>query len=132
MHFESPKLFYAYTHAALWNPIEFYQDWGYEKSITQLISHDDFVYSGSDRAWRHVQRLRPQFPRLPTDAVEFYPSIADSIFEPSLGERKVFYCGMNWEKINNQKGRHHEMMQLLDESGRLALYGPREVMGVKV
>ncbi|MBP2294257.1 hypothetical protein [Azospirillum rugosum] len=132
LHFESPKLFDAYTYTALWNPIEFYPDWGYEKSVNQLISHDDFVYSGSDRALRHVQRLRPHFPRLPNDAVEFYPSISDSIFAPTLGERKIFYCGMNWEKISNQKGRHHDLLRLLDESGNLALYGPKEFMGVKV
>lgn len=132
IHFESPKLFDAYTYLCLWNPIEFFTEWGYDQSIAKIVSHDDFLYSGSKKALRHAQRLKPNFQRIPGDVAEFYPSLEFPVLPPTLGEHKLFYCGMNWEKITKSKNRHNGLLKLLSQSGKLIIYGPESYMGMPI
>src|SRR5207237_1386987 len=58
--------------------------------------------------------------------------LSDPIFKPALGDRKLFYAGINWERISKKAGRHGELLKILDKTGDLRIYGPKIFKGVDV
>ena len=134
LHFEAPKRFDIFTLVTLWNPLLFYTLWAgtYRRFTRNLLTHDDFLscgsVSGDDHAMRSgsggLPRERPVF--------RLYPTLSGPILEPNLGDLKMFYVGMNWERLFNKPGRHFELLKLLDEGGDLRIYGPKLHGGVKV
>jgi hypothetical protein len=54
------------------------------------------------------------------------------VLPPTLGELKIFYMGINWEKLGQQQSRHQTVLNLLDGTGLLRIYGPEMLRGVKV
>ncbi|HYL36124.1 MAG TPA: glycosyltransferase [Bryobacteraceae bacterium] len=132
LHFETPKRYDVFSFVTLWNPLQFYHEWGYRKFTRHLLTHDDFLScdstSGDDHVMRsisgHATRERPLF--------RFYPTLSGPILEPTLGDKKLFYVGMNWEKSSKQPGRHDGLLGLLDDSGDLRIYGPKVYGGVEV
>ncbi len=132
LHFETPKQFDIFSFVTLWNPLEFYHEWGYRKFTRHLLTHDDFLscdsISGDDHILRSISRCGNREGPL----FRFYPTLSEPILEPTLGERRLFYVGINWEKLSQRPGRHDGLLGLLDESGDLRIYGPRVYNGVKV
>lgn len=132
LHFETPKTYDAFSFVTLWNPLQFYFDWGYKKHSNNIISHDDFLSCSSQCADDHVNRqilsdkthLEPYF--------NLYHSLSTPICKPSLGNKKLFYVGINWEKLGKATGRHQDLLQSLDKSGDLVIYGPEIFQGVRV
>src|SRR5208282_5874403 len=61
-----------------------------------------------------------------------YHSLSEPIHEPTLGDRKIFYCGINWERLGRKKGRHQDLLDRLDPTGNLRIFGPRVFQGVNV
>jgi hypothetical protein len=68
------------------------------------------------------------------EAPEFqlYHSLSEPIFAPATGDGKLFYCGINWERLGRKPVRHGELLKLLDETGDLRIYGPKRFNGVDV
>lgn len=132
LHFESGKVYDAFSFYALWNPVKFYYDWGYQIYTRNADSHDDFLTCGSPWADDHiVRRIRGDSTRLPA-RFALYHSLARPILAPKMGgEKSFFYCGINWEKLGKPKGRYHDVLTLLDRTGDLRIYGPREFHGVE-
>lgn len=132
LHFETPKTYDAFSFVALWNPLQFYFDWGYRKYSNNIVSHDDFLSCSSDSADDHVKRqvfkdgvhLDPFF--------KLFHSLSTPILEPSLGKLKIFYIGINWERLGKKNGRHHDLLESLDQTGELVIYGPDKFQGVRV
>ncbi len=64
---------------------------------------------------------------LPIDKY-FYPSVNKSnLIEPQLKEKyDIFYVGINFDK-GKSKGRHYNLLKLLDEKNILRLYGPEKI-----
>lgn len=132
LHFESPKTYDAFSFVALWNPLQFYFDWGYRKFSNNIVSHDDFLSCDSTCADDHVKRmilfdethLEPHF--------NLFHSLSTPICKPSLGKQKLFYVGINWEKLGKGEGRHQDLLKSLDKSDEIEIYGPELFQGVKV
>lgn len=133
LHFETPKAYDAFSLVTLWNPLRFFRDWGYRRFSRNLITHDDFLSCSSTWADDHVRRmLRGDPTRLPP-FFTMYHSLSEPIVAPTLGAQKVFYAGINWEKFDkSKKGRHQDLLRLLDNDGILRIHGPKIFNGVDV
>ena len=132
VHFCSGKAENVFSIATLWNPIDIYHNWGYRKSVDTLMTNDDFVSENSSAVLTHVSRLMTGgtyhlFPEL-----VMYPAPPDIYAKPSYNaRRRLFYSGINWERLNNKNGRYHELFKILDETGLIDIYGPRNFQGIK-
>jgi hypothetical protein len=132
LHYDTPKFYDAFSFVALWNPIQFYHEWGYQRTSRNLITHDDFISCSSPAADDHVGRMvRNHATHLPP-LFKLYHSTADIVYPPSLGDFKLFYIGINWEAISGGKSRHQDVLKRLDQSGLVRIYGPQIFQGVKV
>jgi hypothetical protein len=132
LHYDTPKNYDAFSFVALWNPMKFYHEWGYERTSRNLTTHDDFLSCSSDAADSHVARMvRTTATHLPA-RFNLYHSTADVTHPPSLGDGKLFYAGINWEAISGGKSRHQEVLKRLDKTGLLRIYGPMIFQGVRV
>jgi len=132
LHYDTPKNYDAFSFVALWNPISFYHEWGYSRTSRNLLSHDDFVSCSSpaadDQVRRMIRRVATHLP--PT--FNLYHSVADIIHAASLGDQKLFYAGINWEALGRGKSRHQALLNKLDKSGHLRIFGPEIFQGVRV
>ncbi len=132
LHFETPKIYDVFSFVALWNPVKFYHDWGYERFSKHLLTHDDFLSCSSTWADDHVRRLiSGDHIHLPPKFT-LYHSLSEPVFQPLLGGLKLFYAGINWERLGKGRSRHQELLDLLDKTGDLRIYGPKTFQGVDV
>ena len=132
LHYDTPKLYDAYSFVALWNPLQFYHEWGYARTSRNLITHDDFLSCGCQSADDHVSRMIRNQPTHLKPFFKLFHSTPDVDNPPSLGNFQIFYAGINWEAINGGKSRHQEVLKELDETGLLRIYGPEIFQGVRV
>ncbi|NOH84530.1 glycosyltransferase family 1 protein [Vibrio sp. 03-59-1] len=132
LHFETPKTYDAFSFVTLWNPLDFYHEWGYRKYSTNLMTHDDFLSCGSESADDHIKRqIVASNSHLEPDLTLFH-SLPEPYYEPNLGDKKLFYVGINWERLGKGVGRHDGLLKALDATGDLAIYGPKIFHGVDV
>ena len=132
LHYDTPKLYDAFSIVALWNPLQFYHEWGYARCSRNLLSHDDFISCSSQSADDHVARLVRAAPTHSAALFKLYHSTAEIVHQPSLGAHKLFYAGINWEAISGGKSRHQEVLKRLDRADALRIYGPEVFQGVRV
>jgi hypothetical protein len=132
LHFQAPKQFDIFSFVTLWNPLQFYHEWGYRKFTRHLLTHDDFLSCDSTSGDDHVMRSISSQPMREGPLFRFYPTLSGPILEPTLGDHHLFYAGMNWEKSTNKPGRHDGLLGLLDQDEDLRIYGPRIYGGVEV
>jgi hypothetical protein len=125
LHFETPKAYDAYSFVALWNPLRFFNEWGYRQYSKHLLTHDDFLSCSSTWSDEHIRRMIAEDESRLAPHFTMYHSLSEPIFEPTLGQRKVFYAGINWDKMGKKKGRHQELLQLLDKADVMRIHGPR-------
>lgn len=132
LHYDTPKYYDVFSFVALWNPLQFYHEWGYQRTSRNLLSHDDFVSCSSAAADDHVARMvRHAQTHLPAH-FKLYHSLADIARPPSLGDQKLFYVGINWEAVNGGQSRHQDVLKRLDQTGVMRIYGPSVFLNVKV
>lgn len=132
LHYETPKCYDIFSIVALWNPIEFYHLWGYRRHSAHLLTHDDFVSCESPAADAQVVRLIARSPMRTGPLFHLHHSLAEPILPPTTGEKRLFYVGINWERINSKNGRHAALLRLLDQGNQIRIYGPRLFQGVAV
>lgn len=131
LHFETPKAYDVPSIAAMWNPMNFYFDWGFDVYWANQMSHDMFAWTGADEIKKMIAQERGD--RVAEVMPTFNHTLAGPIFEPRfLADFEIFYCGINWEKISGKPGRHDSVLRSLDSAGKLAIYGPELVQGVNV
>lgn len=130
LHYETPKNYDAFSYAALWNPPDLYFLWGYETVYYHQISHEGFVSPGSTIAEDVIIRGRPrEFAR------RSFPILNHTLAEPIIrpqrrDDRRIFYCGINWERIGNRAGRHATLLEALDDADCIEIYGPEKIHGI--
>lgn len=131
LHYETAKTYDAVSVAALWNPTQFYFDWGFERHWSNQMSHDVYAYTGAAEIKTLVRASRGD---VVADSMPLLNhTLADPIIPPRPHDRyRAFYCGINWEKLTNQPARHDAVLRDLDRQGILDVYGPREIRGVKL
>ena len=132
LHFETPKRYDIFSFVALWNPLRFYHEWGYRKFTRHLMTHDDFLSCASPWADDQVRRLVASDPSRKPPELPLYHSLSEPILPPTTGEGKLFYAGINWERISGKPQRHGKLFKLLDKHGDLRIYGPKSFQGVDV
>ncbi|MBV9506428.1 MAG: glycosyltransferase family 1 protein [Acidobacteriia bacterium] len=132
LHFETPKRYDIFSFVALWNPLQFFHDWGYRKFTRNILTHDDFLSCSSPWADDHVRRMISGDPKREGPELSLYHSLSEPILPPTTGEGKLFYAGINWERVSKKPQRHGELLKLLDRSGELRIYGPKKFQGVNV
>lgn len=132
LHYDTPKFYDAFSFVALWNPLQFYHEWGYQRTSRNLISHDDFISCSSSAADDHVSRMIDRKQSHLPPLFKLYHSVADVAHRPTLGDGKLFYAGINWEAINGGKSRHQDLLKRLDKSALVRIYGPKIFLGVEV
>lgn len=132
LHFETPKIYDVFSFVALWNPLKFYHEWGYERFSRHLLTHDDFLSCSSTWADDHVNRMISGDYCHLSPTFNLYHSLSEPIHPPGKDKFSIFYAGINWERLGKGKSRHQELLDLLDKSGRLKIYGPKVFQGVEV
>ena len=132
LHYETPKSYDIFSFVALWNPLQFYLDWGYRRFSNNLLSHDDFLSCSSPAADDHISRLIANDENRCEPFFHMYHSLSEPILKPTLGDHKLFYSGINWERLGRGKSRHQEILDNLDETSHLRIYGPRILRGTRV
>ncbi len=132
LHFDTPKNYDIFSFTTLWNPLHFFFDFGYTRCCKNLTSHDDFLSCLSHGADDHVKRLLMKQPLHLHPKFTMFHSLSSPILQPTEKQRNLFYIGINWEKLGRGKSRHHDLLQKLDQTNYLRIYGPQKVQGVKV
>lgn len=132
LHFSTPKCYDIFSFVVLWNPTEFMHMFGYRPMVRNLLSHDDFLSCSSPAADDQVRRLISGDPSRALPEYTMYHSLSDPIHPPKVGDGKLFYCGINWERLGNQPSRHQAVLDRLDKTGLLRIFGPQELRGVRV
>jgi hypothetical protein len=132
LHFETPKRYDIFSFVALWNPVQFFHEWGYRKFTRNLLTHDDFLSCSSHWADDQVERLVASDPMREGPEFRLYHSLSEPIFPPTTGDGKLFYAGINWERLGKKPQRHGGLLKLLDETGDMRIYGPKLFNGVDV
>lgn len=133
LHFDSAKCWDAFTYFALWNPIEFYFQWNYIEKTNNVLSGDGFLSCGSLVADDHIARNLIGIGRSCDNVfLNLYHSTSENLLNFSTVSRKLFYCGINWEKLSKKSGRHHELLKILDDKKIINIYGPELFEGVRV
>ncbi len=133
LHFETPKCYDAYSYVALWNPLDFYFSWGYDRFSKHLASHNDFLSCSSPWADDHIKRLIHHSTSHLPPYFKLHHTLSETIFRPCLREKpRFFYCGINWEKLNRAKGRFEPLLKYLDKLDIISIYGPKKVRDIDV
>ncbi|MDA0110531.1 hypothetical protein OH456_20410 [Vibrio sp. La 4.2.2] len=135
LHFASPKVFDKFTFATTWNPPPFFFDWGYPVASRQFATADDYLVYNSKPILSHLHNLIGSSRRNIDEALHMVPSVPyverEVLHGLDSNSPKVFYSGINWERIANKNGRHHELFQLLDQQGFMRFHGPELFLGHK-
>jgi hypothetical protein len=130
LHFESGKTWRQPSIHMLWNPIEFLASRGFANSILNTCSHTFMASGGSDFNDNRINEYRGLLrnPILST----ILPTLDGPILPPrDIKNRRIFYAGINWERIKGES-RYNTLLSLLDATGDLDLFGPKEMYGVQV
>ena len=132
LHYETPKAYDCFSWGALWNPVDFYVEWGVAPYLDNQFSHDGYFMCGSAAVRRLAEtELGDRYATSPM--VDVNHTLSGPIFPPTLRtDRRVAYCGINWELLSKRKGRFNDLLVRLDKRDILDIYGPVEVRGEKV
>jgi hypothetical protein len=131
LHFKSPKNYGPFSVGALWNPLQFYVEWGFERYWSNQMSHDLLAGTGSGQIADLIASSRGR------SAADMMPRLNHTLAAPILipearRSYRAFYCGINWQRINGKRGRHDDLLRALDRRGLIDIYGPKEHQGVRV
>ncbi len=134
MHFISAKLWFNYTYYAVWNPVRFYHDAKYEEVMNNVLSYDDYLLYPSQPMKRHLLNFFRGTNKNMGGESEWVAGCSGPLLKPSIDQlknAKLFYVGINWEKISNKNGRHHSLLKKFDKAKVIRIFGPRKFAGVR-
>lgn len=64
---------------------------------------------------------------------ELHPSVPNLEFKNQVQHGcKMFYSGINWERITGNPSRYGELLKKLDRANLIDIYGPRKLRGINV
>lgn len=132
VHFFSGKAENVFSIATLWNPHDIHHNWGYRQSVSTLMTNDDFVFEGSSQVTSQMYRLIKGSTYHLFPEILMFPSPPKIIHLPLfMEERRLFYSGINWERLRGTKGRFHDLLKALDRTGLIDIYGPEHFQGIR-
>lgn len=137
-HYDTPKFLNLPTFLWVANPLAFMHLRGDYRSLLlhQLRSFDDYLYNGSDTLKTHIRKVVGSEWR--DTGLEMFPSCSDAVLLPPKKSnhldaekaRKIFYCGINWERGVDRAGRAQGLLDILQEKNVADFYGPQNLEGV--
>lgn len=128
LHFASGKSTNVLTYGALWNPWKFYKGWGLSQTFANQISNDFLISCGSEKIDKRF--VGEGFPKIIENKLSH--TVPDDFLTPEhRTDRKLFYIGVNWEKSSGTRGRHHELLKILDRNNVIKIYGPEKLGDVR-
>lgn len=129
-HYESEKTVDSFYYHTLWNPPEIplnLPDYSTRVTNNYLMNDDYLIYDFGGMS-NHLKVILMNRPRTLEGASTLTASFPMSrMLQPKLEEPKLFYCGMNWEKVVSNSNRHEGLFKLLDETGKVKFFGPDKV-----
>lgn len=129
LHFSSPKIRDIPHVGALWNPIQFYYHFGFNPHFFNQVSHDYLATCGSRTVEAAFEPFRPDLSW--SDLPVLNHTVPERYLDPvNRTNRRLFYIGINWERMANTKGRHQSLLTLLDKADVSSIHGPREIDGI--
>lgn len=126
-HYLTPKVMDSFYYHTLWNPPEIPLNLGeYNQYITNnYLMNDDYLTYDMGGMRNHLMTMLMNKPRSIERTSMLTASFPESaMLEPKLNDPKMFYCGMNWDKLVNNQNRHEGLFKLLDETGKVKFFGP--------
>lgn len=132
LHFETPKAYDCFSWAALWNPVDFYVDWGFNTFADHQFSHDGYFSCSSPVIERFArQELGKRYDEVAHATVNH--TLSGPVFRAQeRNDRRLVYCGINWERLSNKPGRFDHLLRPLDKAGVLDIFGPEVIQGTRV
>lgn len=132
LHYETPKAYDCFSWAALWNPVDFYVDWGFNTFADHQFSHDGYFSCSSPVIERFArQELGSRYNEVAHATVNH--TLSGPIFRAEQrDDRRLVYCGINWERLSNKPGRFDHLLSPLDRAGVLDIFGPEIIQGTRV
>ncbi len=129
-HYDSEKTADAFYYHTLWNPPEIPLNLvDYDTRVTNnYLMNDDYLIYDFGGMSNHLKGILLNKPRTIEGASRLTASFPQSkILAPKLDDPKLFYCGMNWEKVVSNSNRHEGLFKLLDKTGKVKFFGPDKV-----
>lgn len=151
LHYTNPKYLSALSYVVNWNPLAYIID----DPNTQLPiplkqlnyyvncirSHDRILSASSELVDAYAQsaRMNRVDAVLAEKQLYLHTTIAKQNYK-AVEERpgdslKVFYIGVNWEKVSQKeetKERHQGLFEILDQSKQFDFYGIKKLYGVEL
>lgn len=151
-HYLNPAFLTGLSYVVNWNPLAYIVDSPITKKplpakqlsylVDCLRSHDRVLSAGSVLVddYTVAARVNLSRPWLSEAQLSLHTSIESEGALPlreSLdpAKLKVFYIGVNWEKLSQDKDRqvrHDGLFETLDQSGQFEFYGLREQYGIRL
>lgn len=147
LHFNNPQWLDCFSYAVNWNPVAYLlrdPNHGTPQPRRELLylaaclaGHDLILSAGSAETDQLVAALAER----PNPAAAF-PDLRlhtgcqseESVAPVSLDDFRVFYIGVNWERIvdsSRSDRRHGGLLERLDANGRVDFYGVAKVCGIE-
>lgn len=126
-HYLTPKVLDSFYYHTLWNPPEIPLNLGeYNQYVANnYLMNDDYLTYDMGGMRNHLMTILMNKPRSIEHTSMLTASFPESaMLEPKLESPKMFYCGMNWDKLVNHQNRHEGLFKLLDETGNVKFFGP--------
>lgn len=137
-HYDTPKFLNLPTFLWVANPLEFMHLRGDYRTVLlhHLRSYDDYLYNDSDSLKTHIRNVVGSEWR--DSGLEMFPSCSQRALIPpktaaqmgSAAARKVFYCGVNWERGIDRAGRAQGLLDILQMRDAADFYGPNKLEGI--
>lgn len=129
-HYDTHKSVDAFYYHTLWNPPEIPLNLDdYLGHVTDnYVMNDDFLIYDDGGMSGHLNCILANSPRdlsNPSSLTASFPG--KCVLKPKLDDPKMFYCGMNWERVVHHTNRHEGLFKLLDETGKVKFFGPEVV-----
>jgi len=134
-HYDTPKFLNIPTFLWVANPLEFMHLRGDYRTVLlhHLRAYDGYLCNGSDPLQSHIRNVVGSEWR--ESGLEMFPSCSRvAIIPPQVVEsetaKKVFYCGVNWERGIDRVGRSQGLLIILQEMDVVDFYGPSNLEGI--
>ncbi len=129
-HYDTHKCIDSFYYHTLWNPPEIPLNLDeYTGYVTNnYVMNDDYLIYDDGGMSTHLKCMLMNSPRSLDGTSSLTASFPQSrMLEPKLDDPKMFYCGMNWERVVHNANRHEGLFKLLDETGKVKFFGPEKV-----